>query len=474
MKYSLVYILSFFICVLLGHEATCQEQLGNVSSNYLPSSAIFMDPCASTDSKVFMQLNLASPGVFAFSNMAYLPKFSVYSLGKGLQNPVSSGFKLNQFIYANAFIDGPGIVLSTNNMGAGLFVRARSTVDVRGIPYELVDLLFQQNPNPASVQTNSIDKKNIKVSNLSWLEYGGNFAWIIKKEKREMWSIGGNLRYLSGINLFYFNINNIKGFYNDSIGQIDEIKAKLNFTAIQLNSGRGFGLDFGFSYKLMLKSVGSYFPNSKKSHCASIDYKYKLNMALRDAGAIYFTNNVTKGNLNTGGNFRTDTGATLTSATITKELNTLLYTGSAWAFLPSNLVAQFDYNFENGWFANATVVKNILPHSFTGAGSANLIAIAPRFVKKQVEVSMPITLQKFIYPQLGFYIRVRSCALGFENVFPLVFSKNTYGLGVYAKIAISLNKNPRCWRGGSGAADCPGNISIRNKFNKNIKKQRWR
>ena len=245
MKYKLFYFISFLFLVS-GHEMVCQEQLGNVNSNYLPSAGIFIDPCATTDSKAFMQFNLASPGVFAFSNMAYLPKFSVWS---GLQNPQPSGFKFNQFIYANAFIDGPSVVLSTNNFGAGLFVRARTAVDVRGIPYELVDVLFQRNKDLSSIETKTIDKNNIKLSNLAWLEYGGNFAWIIKKQKKEMWSIGGNLRYLSGINLFYFNIADIKGFYNDTIVQVDEINAKLNFTQPQLNSGRGMALDFGFSYK---------------------------------------------------------------------------------------------------------------------------------------------------------------------------------------------------------------------------------
>ena len=114
------------------HKATCQEQLGDVNSNYLPSSGIFMNPCATTDSKAFMQFNLASPGAFAFSNMGYLPKFSVWS---SIQNPQPSGLKFNQFIYVNAFVDGPSVVISTNNFGAGLFVRAVRRRDGRsGLP----------------------------------------------------------------------------------------------------------------------------------------------------------------------------------------------------------------------------------------------------------------------------------------------------------------------------------------------------
>jgi hypothetical protein len=124
------------------------------------------------------------------------------------------------------------------------------------------------------------------------------------------------------------------------------------------------------------------------------------------------------------------------------------------ASLPSALSVQFDYNFENHIYLNGTVVKNLIPNRVLGVQGSNLISIAPRVEFKNFEVAMPLTFQKFMYPQLGFAFRIRSFVVGVDNVFPLFLPKKTYGVNVYFNLGWSLFRNPVCRKHVKRVDDC--------------------
>jgi hypothetical protein len=454
MKHSVLALLisSFLI-------SKSQEKLGISNSNYSPTNSIYLNPSSSVDSKTYMQLNLAGVNAFYFSNIAYLPWLSVWRLKRHpgeIQLPKISSIKLKKFLYANVGIDGPAFVMSKRNYGAGIFVRARSVVDMRGIPYELTNSFLLKDPSSGIPKEDKINLKNIKASSMTWVEYGLNYGMIIKQEKRKLITLGANLKYITGINIFYANIKNMQGYYNDSIIQVDKIDGVLRYNTQAWGSGKGWGLDIGATYKKMLKPVDSYYPHSKLSNCDIIDYKYKLAVSLRDMGYIRFTKGAQKGDFNASGYFRKYGNAT--EDQVKTDLNLNFAPGNVLATLPTNLSVQFDWNLENHVYLNGTIVKSLLPHSLTGVQSPNLISLCPRFEFKQFELAMPLTFQKFLYPQLGFAFRLRSFSMGFDNLFPLLFMKpKTYGVGVYFNLAISLFRNQACKVKGRGIVDCPPN-----------------
>lgn len=426
--------------------STAQEKLGIANSNYLSTQSIFLNPSSSADSKTYMQLNLISAGAFVMSNVAYIPGFSVYG-HKGneayIQNPVLSSIKLPKFIYANATVEGPSFVISKRNYGAGFFVRARSVVQGNASSLSLVNALVSKE-NTGGSETMNVNAKNTRVSSMSWLEYGVNFSKIIKKERTNLWSVGVNLRYLSGINFMYANLTELKGYYNDTLVHVENMNGKIRFTDLALNSGRGLGADLGVTYKKMLSDVNSYYPNSVRCNCKTMDYKYKVSVALRDVGYIRFKKNTSSANVSGSGDYYTDRNDTSYKAAVASLLNTEFSSKPILASLPTALVGQLDWNFENNLYVNATIVKNIMPNSFTGVQSTNLISITPRYEWKQFEIAAPLTFHQFIYPQVGMALRYRSFAIGVDNIFPFIKAKNTYGAGVYFSAAISLFKNPAC------------------------------
>ncbi len=460
----------FLLCLIVSLFTNAQEKLGITNSNYSSTNSIFLNPVSSVDSKVYMQINLAGLNAYAFTNAAYLPKFNFLQLRSGaIPQPTTSTIRLKHFAYVNASVEGPAFVISKRNFGAGFFIRARSVVDVRRVPYQLINMLVSQTTDPAAPKQDNINLKNVKASNMTWLEYGGNFGYMIKKQRKEIITIAGNLRYLTGINIFYANLTQVKGFYNDSVVKVDNVQGKLRFNEPAFNTGKGWGLDAGISYKKMLESIDSYYPHSKQSNCGSIDYKYKIAASLRDVGYINFKKKTSRAEVNASGYYRVQIDTNYKEILETNFNTSMLYNKSILATLPTNLSIQADWNFENHVYLNVSLVKNLVPVRFIGVQSQDLISIAPRIEFKQVEVALPLTLQRFIYPQLGIAARYRSFVLGFDNLFPLIYKKNTYGLNVYFSLGISLFKNPACRVKKQQVASCPPDI-----FSRTFKKKQSR
>lgn len=463
-----------FLFVMAGFVCLPQEKLGISNSNYSSTNSIYLNPSSSVDSRTYMQLNIVGANVFAMTNIAYLPNFSVWQAKRdnAIQDPIVPDSHLRKYLFGNASADGLAFVISKENYGAGLFVRGRSMASVRRLPYQVVDILAQQNPDPKIPNNLSLNIKNAAFSNMSWVEYGGNFGVMIKKQKTDLITVGASLRYITGINIAYGNVSRLQGNINDSVMQLDNAKAKIRYNDPAWNSGRGWGLDLGITYKKMLSGVDSYFANSKKSNCGYIDYKYKLALSLRDLGYINFKKVTSKADLDASGRIYTHPTDSSYSSLIQANLNTALTHGPILATLPTNLSAQFDWNFENHLYVNVTVVKNLVPNAVTGVQNTNLLSICPRYEFKQFEIAAPLTFQRFLYPQLGFAFRVRTFVLGFDNVFPLLFKKKTYGLNLYFSLGISLFKNPACKTKVNHVDYCPPKLRIPKRERKEERKRR--
>jgi len=96
----------------------------------------------------------------------------------------------------------------------------------------------------------------------------------------------------------------------------------------------------------------------------------------------------------------------------------------------------------------------------TGVQGANLVSICPRYELRQFEVAMPLTFQRFIYPQLGLAFRYRTFVLGFDNMFPLFLKKNTYGVGVYFTLGFSIFRNHACRVKSTHVDYCPPKLKV--------------
>lgn len=463
-----------FVCIITSLYSRGQERLGISNSNYSSTNSIFLNPSSSVDSRTYMQLNLVGVNAYAMTNMGYIPDFSLWNVKRtgGVEDLKVADNKFRKFAFANFSVEGPAFVISKRNYGAGFFVRARSVVNARRLPFQVVNIIAGQDPDYSAVNTFSTNIRNAQISNMSWVEYGGNFGLMVLKKRTDMVTVGGSLRYLTGINVAYANVARLKGYVNDTILQLDDFRGTLRYNEPGWNTGRGWGLDLGVTYKKMLSNVDGYQANSEVSNCTYIDYKYKLAASLRDIGYIRFKKNTNRTGVDAAGTINTYRGDSTYADLVQYNLHTTLDNNPILATLPTVLSVQFDYNFGNHFYLNATATKNLVPNRATGVQNTNLISFCPRYEFRQFEVAMPVTLQRYIYPQLGFAFRVRTFVLGFDNLFPLIFKKKTYGVNLYFSIGISLFKNPACKTKVRNVDYCPPKIKTpKRKKSKHTKRR---
>jgi len=458
----------FFIGNFISHA---QERLGITNSNYYSTLAIQLNPSASVDSWTYMQLHIVGVNVFAKTNFAYLPNFSIRQIASPPE-PLRTSAGNKKFLYLNGSVDALSFVMSKRTYGFGFFTRARTVVDMRRVSYEAASALLN-GEGFATVNNRELlgqNFRNAKFSQMDWAEYGINFGKMIKRKQNILITAGGNLKYLTGINILYANIKEFNSYDNDngSFG-ITSLNAKVLRNASRWKAGRGVGMDLGVTYKVMENYVDKYYANSRLSNCQYVDYKYKIGLSLRDAGFIKFKGGTTDTRVNGSGYFdpyHSDTSFIAAMQYNFTSKNT--YEKPIWASLPTALTGQFDYNFDNFMYLNFTVVKNLVPTGITGVQAPDLISVCPRVEIKQVELALPLSFQKFRYPMLGFGIRFRSIVFGMDNMFPLFMKRNTNGINLYFNMAISIFTNRACETKRMSVSDCP---SYR-KIGKNRPKKR--
>lgn len=447
----------FFLVFLIRGLLNAQERLGITNSNYSSTNSIQLNAASSVDSRTYMQLNLVGLNVFGKTNFAYLPAFNIRQIINPPEFVRTTGDN-KKFLYANGSIEGPSFVISKRTYGAGFFVRGRFVADMRRVSYELASVLLNDQGLGTINGRDLLGQtfRNAKFSTMSWVEYGVNFGKMIKREQDVIIAVGGNLKYLTGISIMYANILEFDSYKRDdgSFG-VNNLNAKVLRNTPGWKTGRGFGLDLGITYKVMEGYVDKYYANSKLSNCNFVDYKYKLSLSLRDAGYIRFKGDNTDTRVTGSGYYDPNVDSSFVNIIQYNFSNTTRTGRPILASLPTALTGQFDRNFDNYIYLNVTVVKNLVPTRITGVQSPDLLSICPRLELRQIEVAMPLTFQKFIYPQLGFAVRFRSLVVGVENVIPVFMTRNTNCFGVYVSLAASIFRNPACDSKRAGVADCP-------------------
>lgn len=427
----------FFLMVVLVLPA--QEKQGMAASNYLSTSVLQLNPSATADSWVYMQANLLSAGAFASSNVVYLPGFSAWSLPSGqIPEPEFKNPGAREYLLVSGSVEGPGFVLSKGLYGFGFFTRLRSQGIIKGIPYETIDILEAELSEENRASNPPISMQEASGVNMVWAEYGFNAAKLYTKN-RQVWQFGLNLKYLTGINVQYKYVNSLEAVYIDSGYQVIRLKAIDRYNDAAWASGRGVSADLGLTYKYMSERVDRYYPNSPRSNCRHEAYKLKLALSLTDLGALRFRNSTYVAEIDT------ETVAEKLQQSYAEEWSSYYQLNRPlWALTPAALVMQADYNFENSLFLSALLVKNLVPDALTGARASNLLVLSPRFERQNIEFALPLSLQRFRYPHLGFAFRFRSFVLGVDNIMPFLKRSNTQHLGLYFKLGWSLFQNPAC------------------------------
>lgn len=429
--------------VLFFNAISAQERMGIATSNYSSINSIYLNPSSSVDARTLWMFNLVGANVYGMNNQVCIPKFNVWDAAKGnMPDPQIKPIGIKNFLYAKAEVDGPTLVVSNQEIGAGVFVRARMEFTANNLPGDFTRTMF--NKKIDTTTSFDLDVRNTRIAEMAWMEYGVNFGWMYFKHGTQLITIGGNLKYLSGVNIGYANLYKINAHVDDTQFSVNDVSAKFRYNEPARAAGKGFGVDLGVTYKKTINFVEGYYANSKRSGCKYADYKYKLGFSFLDVGAIRFTKNTTKADLYGGAvitDYKHQNVDSILKAgfTLNQEQNTPIM-----ASLPSAFSIQADYNLSHHFYVNATLIQGLTTARMIGIQHTNLLAITPRFETRNIELALPVTCYRYIYPQVGAALRFRTFVIGMDNILPLIAHTNTYGANFYFNLGIAMFKNPGC------------------------------
>lgn len=419
-------------------DVSAQEELGFVNSNYAGVNSLFINPSFMVDSKIFVDVHLIGMDAFIHNNLMYMPRPDYSPLQRTFPDPLLNDADVNKKAFAKIDLIGPSIAVSYNTHSFGVFTRLRTFMDAKMTRSLFV--LALKDFDYKSYSGRSFQEKAY-MNTITWFEVGLSYGHMFNYSTDETIDVGINVKRLTGINSTSITLSNFDFLYNAKKDiTINEADGGYRIVQPGWGVGQGWGVDIGVNYQKKLESIAGYKPNTKEAGCKHIDYKYKLGLSLLDIGAFNVKNNAIlqefsykaeqfkfdNSKINSFSDFDNTLNSSLTSNSIKQTRGT-----SYWAWLPFAIGAQFDYNFENHFYVNATTIT-----AFKFANQTkriDVISVTPRYERKYFEIDLPISLVDYRYPQVGLAFRLGNNLIIGSDRIDSFFGKirDVYGADIY-------------------------------------------
>lgn len=439
-----------------------QDNLGISASNYSPTNTVLINPSSIIDSKAYIDINLVGLGVYAHNNLVYLPKdgFNFFSQVKNPTQVPDIAFRTDRKKYkalSDVNVHGPSFTFAAGNHAFGLYTGVRTVVDARGLPGQ-TSIYATDGLQYSELFGVPQSARNVKVNALGWGEVGINYGTIISKRENDITTFGISIKRLFGVAGGAVRLDQWDYTVLDSTQlETETLKGKYGFNFPAFNSGTGWGVDVGFTYKRTLSDVTTYSPHHPSSNCKTCDYKYKFAVAILDVGRIkfkpeFYYNEFSEADSTVWNGYTSldagDAGdAAGLDAAIQSELGLVNDAGDKAKFrmmLPTALSAQFDYNLGYNFYLNATGIFGVPWTNSFGAQRGAQLAITPRYEIKRFEVALPLILHEYQHPSFGAMIRLNSIVIGTDRLGTYLFNRDVYGADIYFNIKYTIFRNWRC------------------------------
>jgi hypothetical protein len=444
-----------FLTILFTIQVKAQEHFGPATSNYSPTSGMFLNPSSIVDSKAFVDIHLVGAGAFLDNNLVYLSK-DEFKLTRGMsqfndellpRQNLSGG---NKFGYSSVLLQGPSVTAVLGRFSIGFHTAARAVVDARNISPTMSNFIFEGLSFEPQLNT-QYRESDLKANALAWAEAGLTFGGILIQQNKHQLSGAFTARRLIGIGAASAQIDDLDFLVGDSAAlHLNNLTGSLATTMPGWNNGRGWGFNIGFTYKKMKEEVNGYKPHSRQSNCEAKDYQYKVGISLLDAGSIRFDRQANSTTINNASLHFDNYNDINPSGP--EQLDSLLNASfqgdvsSADNFkmaLPTALSLQLDYNVGKNFYLAAVWIHGFSPKS-AGVTRASVVNLTPRFEHKRVEVSLPVSLYDYRHPRVGLAFRFNSVVIGTDRLGPLLFNPDVYGMDLYVQVKYTLFKSRAC------------------------------
>ncbi|MCX6248527.1 MAG: DUF5723 family protein [Bacteroidetes bacterium] len=469
---------------ILLQPSHAQEALGIVNSNYTGVNSLWINPANAANSRNTVSINILAGDLFVNSNYVFVHRKD-YGLLKifrvNIDDPkymyIYSYPEFNftdtvqyydyyknstpKRLYLNERIAGPSLLYKSGDHAFSFTTAFRSNVSGTNIPCDVANFGFR-GLDFIPQQDITYSDGHFEIAMLSWIELGAGYTYTFYNDGRNSLSAGISLKYLLGTAAAYATFKNItyRIPYQDTLIVYD-MNATIGialpmdystnkFSLSPLVRGKGIGGDIGITYERLTGRPANSSLFSGSNSGEENDYQFRAGISILDVGRINFTtsaevhkfNNVTNriwpGLIGFKGK---SIGQFLRSASynlLGDSAASLSDQSNFYMWLPSALSAQFDYNFGNQVYLNATFVQGITFGS-PGIRRETLLALTPRYETRIWEVNLPLSIVDFKHPAIGLAVRIYSLVIGTEKLGTLVNLTNVRGLDLYFSLGINLN-----------------------------------
>lgn len=443
-----LFIALIFVCQNI---TIAQASYGTAFSNYSPSQTVWHNPASLIASKTWLDVHFIGVGAFLYNNYAFIPAkdFSLFALDK-----IEPDYKEGRNNY-DLFFDQDLHLFSaygqykTHAFGFG--IRNKIVADMRRIPGDFVAAASSDFDTPENVFGREGEYNRFYFNTLTYIEASLSYSNAFKHLDHNLWSIGGNLKYLMGNAGAGIKVDQL--YY--ALSPDDEFSF-INFdaTAVQkagFLSGRGVGLDFGVEYKHMIDNVTFYEPYTRKAGCTHYRYKWKFGAAITDMGLIRFGDaeyvRVTNGegtideftnNQPSGNNISSYVASVQNDAVEIEEKDVFTM------LTPAAIQLQADYNFENGLYIGGQYTQGVFRRWMMGPKHPHVLVFNPRFESKWFEVALPFSLYNFEEVRSGIMFRFAYLTIGSDKLGTYLGISRVTGADIYVALAYKLYKRPFC------------------------------
>ncbi|MBL7942249.1 MAG: hypothetical protein JNM00_05765 [Flavobacteriales bacterium] len=440
--------LLLFLCTAMAHA---QDNIGIAASSHAPVNTVLINPSTISDSRAFIDFNLAGFGLFARNDMAFLPggSFSIAGITE-IEEPSYNRATAPYHAYADVLVHGPSVTFNVKQHGFGLYTGLRTVADGRGIP-ESLGYYFTEGFQYREQMGINYTVSDMRANALAWFEAGFSYATIVQRRADMLTQAGITVKKLfgiagAGIRLDEWNYTVVDSSHMETY----VFRGEYGFNEPAWNSGSGMGFDLGVTFKKTDHSVSNYMPFDP---CTDGSYKYRLGFSILDIGSIkfkgpFYRNVFDETEQSEWEDYQGSAAdeASDIDSLINSNFQLVERNGDESKFrmaLPTAISAQLDYHLGYNFYINSMAMIGLPRKNNLGVQRASYLSVAPRYEIKRFEFALPFTMYEFRQPQIGAMIRLNSLIIGSDNL-AWFLGQDIYGADVYLNLKYTIFKHWKC------------------------------
>lgn len=485
--YLLLLVATFLSASFTGKA---QNYLGVHSSNFAGVMGTDIQPASFVDSRFVVDVNLASFN-FNFYNNAWafdtkdMPKWwtksfldtSIYNSWSAPDSTFMDRYIVKSYnknssktlgIYNNIQLDVLNFMFHINpKIAVGFGAKMRSITNIDRIDPKLAVLAENGFEYPDLWNVN-LNNELLSVNHLTWMEYGINYAQVLKDDGEHFMKFGARAKYLSGLTAAYLYTDNIDyNLRNEDtsvllVGDFDygysaNIDDAGNPTpGIGTTSKFGLGIDLGFVYEWRPDWKEYKYDMDGETNIWRRDqekYKLRAGASLLDLGGMKFQ----KGGLSR--NFSVNTTDPFAFAVFENDtslvdfdgtLDSLVTNAPGWSagedvsstfFMktPMALSLQLDYHIWKWFYVNATGMINLTSKkNGTKVHIANQISLTPSFDHAWFGLHLPLSYNQYSGFKSGIATRLGPLTIGCTDFKTLFATGQVRGAEIFAGLRVPV------------------------------------